>query len=324
MVVRFIVEGAALSENAQDEALLNASHQRLLEVWLRYGVLAIPDNGEELQEQITKMPLARRKLWEEALQSEWFRTVNVGSLESAIWNDEGGVLSLKELVNLACLEETRASCICVGGGEFSKYWEDHDFEVCRFDCADRAVLFNRQQKIWDRLIYAGEERASIWSERFMDLSRYARRIAIIDRYAGKNMLEAFEKGKPCGLSIFLKLINSLSDVQRKKTLNIFTSDAQMDAVKATDALRKIVTGGKKNLASVHLHVVPDSLFATVAHDRFLRFDALITSIGKGISLFESSRCEGNFACGLTLDDDGKFKKVIEGTLQGNSNHTVIL
>ena len=78
-----------------------------MEAWLHYGVLAISGNGSELLQKITRLPLNRRKIWEEALQSEWFRTVNVNITNvNAHWENEPSLLRLKDAVNLACIEET--------------------------------------------------------------------------------------------------------------------------------------------------------------------------------------------------------------------------
>jgi len=90
------------------------------------------------------------------------------------------------------------------------------------------------------------------------------------------------------------------------------------------AIEKQLKVNKKNIMSLNIQIVEDDkIFSKLSHDRFIRFDNIVTAVGKGISLFEKPLCQENFVCSLHYDD-GSFKKNIEGSLQKSADRHVVL
>src|SRR5262249_33503850 len=155
------------------------------------------------------------------------------------------------------------------------------FEICRFDFADQSHFFRSEAELWNRMIYAGESRNNTWRERFQGLALDCSNIAIIDRYCLGRFDKLCLEGKECGL-IFL--LRKLSELPRKRghAINIYGSDLEITRNAAVDRFGNTLRQIKfRSGTSVHVHIVPDHVFATVSHDRFLRFDGMITSIGSG-------------------------------------------
>jgi hypothetical protein len=324
-VIKFVIEEAALSQNWTDEAMTKATHMRAIDLWMRHGILILNDDRTELSKALATMPQSRRKMWQTALISENFRKRNLPLGDpDLLFADEASLLSLSHLLNLACLEETRATCL-LGETEFAKSYGEKTFEICRFDAVDQSQSFKANQARWDRPICAGERRDDIWSSRFADLATYSTRIAIVDRYAGADMVFKYGKGHICGLARFIKLIGNLDCVGRKKkSLNIYISDHEITATDFRNVLHKYTEASTKNLASVHVYIAKDKEFKEIAHDRFVRFDGAVVTLGRGISILGDEICQNSTTCALHADEDRAFERKIERQLQRQSNHMVLL
>jgi hypothetical protein len=326
MPVRVLIEEDALSATGSDKAVTKANHIRFLEAWMRHGVLVLDSASDGFSRTIEAMPAACRKIWQVALKSEKFRKVSVELPEpNVLFESSSSVVACAHAVDLVCLEETRANLYFLDEGGHAKHLVGNSFEICRFDCADQSQSFVDRRRLWDQPIYIGETRSTIWGSRFSGLSLHARHISIVDRYAGKTLVEKHSAGESCGLARYLQLLNKLDCVgAKKKVLNIYLSDVGTDLMQLELNLRKIVSSYGKNLASVRLFVGQYKLFSKVAHDRFLRFDALVTSVGRGVSIFEDDRCAANFSCGIMVDIAGDFEKNVERMLRPSSDQRIIL
>jgi hypothetical protein len=326
MPVRVLIEDGALLANGSDKAVVVANHIRFLDAWMRHGVLVLSNANDGLTRTIDAIPEACRKIWQVALKSGKFRKISAEFVgPDTLFESPSSVIACSGTVDLVCLEDTRAVLNFLDDGECSKILLNDTLEVCRFDCADQSRSFVTQRKIWDQPIYIGESRKAIWASRFSGLSLHARHISIVDRYAGKALLEKHSTGQLCGLTRYLQLLNKMDcSGTKKRSLSVYVSDICADPVQLEVYLRKIASSYGENLASLHLYIGNDHLFSKVAHDRFLRFDALITSIGRGVSIFEDDPCTANFACGLMLDTSGDFEKNVERVLRSASDHRLIL
>ena len=76
--------------------------------------------------------------------------------------------------------------------------------------------------------------------------------------------------------------------------------------------------------TLHLDVIRDYVFSKVAHDRFLRFDAIVTSIGNGVRIFENEVSDINFHCALKWVSVSDFREKIEAKLRSESQSERIL
>jgi hypothetical protein len=173
------------------------------------------------------------------------------------------------------------------------------------------------------MIYAGTSRNQIWEKRFYPMGIHTNNIAVIDRYCLLDHEAQFFKGG-AGLQFFLR---KLSEIKRF-SINILTSEASnrgLDAKRALENLEKTVSAiAFPPGTSLHLHVVPDRIFGKVAHDRFVRFDAVVTSVGSGLRIFNRDVCDLNVYCGLLWNVQPEFGQEIEGKLRGSSSRSRLL
>jgi hypothetical protein len=112
---------------------------------------------------------------------------------------------------------------------------------------------------------------------------------------------------------------------KSQSLNIFTSDVDIEHVATTKHLRESIGKIKFPFGmTVHLHVIRDYVFSKVAHDRFLRFDAIVTSIGSGLRIFENDVSDINFDCALKWDSVSDFRGNVEAKLRCEAQSERIL
>ncbi|MGK7864557.1 hypothetical protein [Falsiroseomonas sp. E2-1-a4] len=310
-----MIESDALA-CAIDEAHTLATHRRLLELWMQFGVLVYSPRNLRFIDAINAQPLARRKLWQAAVASPKFRKVHCeAAVCDSLFEGESEILSLASQVDLVCLEPTRACAYYLENDEHGKIYPQAGMEICRFDCADQSSAFSKEKEAWQQMIYVGCPRSTVWETRFEGLSLHAQHISIVDRYASLNLVERHHAGKASGFEIFLRLLNGLdSNKTRKKTISFFVSDlAPTDDVVAI--IRRTCGSLLRNITSLVLFSAPDHQFKRVAHDRFFRFDGLVTSVGRGLALFEEPEITANFSCSLAVDRQGDFERNVERVLR---------
>jgi hypothetical protein len=326
--VPFIVEPEAFDCGARDRGAWIASHERILQSWGKYGVLVLPALDGTIGEVLARLPQQMRTKWLNALKSAQFRRRVIGSLDTPeALQSFDKLVALSSDIKLACLEETRAFCFGLDEDTLSKLAPDGSFEICRFEFIDQSHFFRSEAELWNRMIYAGTDRNHIWLiwlERFNGLALDARNIAIIDRYCLNNFEKLYHRGKACGLTFFLNKVAKLPR-GKSQSLNIFTSDVDIEHVATTKHLRESIGKIKFPFGmTVHLHVIRDYVFSKVAHDRFLRFDAIVTSIGSGLRIFENDVSDINFDCALKWDSVSDFRGNVEAKLRCEAQSERIL
>lgn len=328
MVVRFLIDPDALDSDVIDQARSHADHNRLFCEWKRYGVMIMPTDFSTVKTKIEKMPVEQRKQWQIALKDDRFRKAewNDNSAEHVL-ADVAAIKSTKDAFDLVCLENTKVFCFGIPESNISAFLKD-DIEICRYDCTDQSASFKKQRDIWNSLVLTGDSVEEVWKKRFLGLTRFGRKISIVDRYSLKNTLENFSNGIFSDLESMLKLVSSAGG-PKKKIINMYASDCKtkdfcIEKVRALEIMEKICRTYYGKIASFHLHLAPDAVFQTVAHDRFIRFDGVVTSIGKGISLFRNGNNIDNYACSLMTDDRDEFRTEIEGKLRRSAEYFTIL
>ncbi len=324
MPARIALEPEAIAFNGTSEADCKASHDRFFEVWERFGVLVVPEDKDSLNRAIERLPQSYRKKWKNALKSSRFRVIEKDLPDFSGINVEADLLAFSEKADLVSLEDARGVCVCISDENYSKVYEEAELEVCRFAFLDRSHAVTSRKDAWDTLIYKGERREDIWKNKFSGLCRYAKRISLIDRYAGKNLIKSFGKGEVSGVEIFLRRLSSINECIDSKTINLFVSDEETEKNALVRTMSKVLEGSRRNVRSFHVHICPDKIFGAAAHDRFVRFDNLITALGKGLSVFEDETCQENYSCQLFIDRDEKFRNEVEGFIMKNSHKETLI
>jgi hypothetical protein len=326
MPIPFVVEPDAFEPIGGNQPGWVAAHERLLQIWGRFGVLVLPANGAAIAALLAKLPQALRSKWQAALKSAFYRKKICQTLDSpGIFEHIDKLVTLKNDVNVACVEETTAMCFGIDHDMFSRVI-DEVFEICRLEAIDQTRFFREEAELWDKMVYSGARRVDVWEKRFRPLAINARNIAIIDRYSLLHHERLFVEGGG-GLRFFLRMLGQIG-LEAHFSINVFASDVPddgLDVSRAVANLQKTANAITFPIqTSLHLHVVPDQVFGKVAHDRFLRFDAVVTSIGNGLTIFERDVCDSNFYLGLQWDLQAEFRDKIEGELRGNSSYKRLL
>jgi hypothetical protein len=148
MPVPFVLEPDVFQPGSGDRLGWIASHERLLQTWGKFGVLVLPAKREEISEVIGRLPQDLRMKWQRALQSSSYRTKICSDLDSQeIFETIERLVALRNDVNVACLEDTRASCFGIEGDMLSRIIEDGNFEICRLDSVDQTRFFREETEL---------------------------------------------------------------------------------------------------------------------------------------------------------------------------------
>jgi hypothetical protein len=315
MIARFAIEPAVFMDARNDNIDIEANDSRLFECWKLHGVLHWSEDASEFSLAISQLPVTRRKRWTAVMGSDIYRRVFVKDADfGSLLKNEAALIGLSQYVDVICLEETRAACFGLPEDEISVQ-NGHGVEICRINHVDRSVAFRRAAETWSDHIYSGTDVDQIWKARFEGLLRFASSISIVDRYCVKNSVLSLRYGRSSALQAFLRRIGGVGGA-RRKAVNIYSSLNELTFAEAQGHLEMISQAHTMpSIASLHLHMAEDKVFQTVSHDRFLRCGPIVTGIGKGISMFESTVCAETYACGLICDEEGNFQGKVEKVLR---------
>lgn len=300
MIVAFGVDPEALSLLQFDLGTRHAFHKRLLKHWRRQGVLIHPGpklNGTGLRQAIDKLPVDIRKLWKATLTSAWRQAVT-GVAELSDVQCAEDLRPFKGLLDLACLEETRATCVGLKHDESSFKVLDIAVEVCRIECVDATEAFGQADALAQSHIEPGVAVSDLWRDRFGRLARHSSHIVLVDRYAAQS-----HATNPAESGLRRLLVN----VDREGSGVIVRLCSQLPDKTTVDAVEHSVTSVVSELRhggirEIRVTLAPYKMFEHLAHDRYLRFDDKVVAIGVGLEVFERKVVRRRSTCQLTLHD----------------------
>jgi hypothetical protein len=261
-----------------------------------------------------------RKLWEKAIFMN----------RTSIFNSPRGCLArvenlddlrvFRRHLDLACLDEVRASLLGMPEDAVSFLPEDLDLEVCRLDLADRSKAFGKSRRLSKEDIASGRKVDEVWQERFSALAEFSRHITLLDRYSMHNHKLCLKKRQPSGLR---KLVTQLGRAGRKRSLTVCCSDKNGSETEAKDLLMDVVMSmNQGGLASANLFVASEDFFSAHVHFRYLRFDRTICSLDTGIEVLAGTSVRR--LCEFKMSHWNKDLRKLEDELKRSSSFYKIL
>lgn len=315
MLVTFALDEEAIAIGEGNIANLEAAHDRLLSLWRRLGVLMIDQN---LLRVIRELPQALRKDWKASLVSN--RTTRIpdnwkgfGSVSSSI-----DLLILKERIDLACLKDARAECVGLSKGSTSCMLNDTEFEICRFADADQSRAFKGAVFLAEEGILTGIPINKLWKDRFSKLSQFAKHVAVVDRYAVKELCRDNRKNK----SGLWNLVNFLNSDSQDSSVTIFsTISDDLTRAEVQESLNELFQGTKLvGIRELTIRLGKEHIFKKEVHDRWIRFDNTVCEIGIGLSVFRGH--ETMKASTFTAKSRTRFTRYVENYLSENCSDIV--
>lgn len=327
MLVRFVVDNDAIVESESikpHEA--KAVFLRLLQNWARFGVLLY--EGSTFTESVFyrnlgRIPQSIADRFKQGIKSKNLRI----SAAPATWQGNSAISEADELtglsgmVDLVTLSEFTAELLGIAPEDISQKLCDDSLEVVRLAQIDQSERFRKADYMARSRIETGVSVLDAWNERFAPLCRHSQQITIVDRYAGDSHAQGFNGLNRC-----------LSEIDRcasKATVSILTGDSEEKNFSQAEIMESlaVLASEKKSrggMRAVRLSVGSDdlfkggrrSVFPEGAHDRYIRFDNSVISLGQGVSVF-SGRTVEKFST-FQLAEFTDVERRIEDTLRRRS------
>jgi hypothetical protein len=332
MLVHFVVDTEAIAE-AENLKLHEAKavFLRLLQYWMRFGVLL--HEGETFSDSrfcksLNRLPESIADRVKQGIKSKRLRICSAPPNWSgpATVEDADTLTALRGHAELVTLSEISAELLGISAEEISEMLFNESLEIVRLAQIDQAQRFRKADELSRTQIAIGRQVLDAWNERFAALTRHSRQIIIVDRYAGDSHLKGFN-----GLS------RCLAEIDRcgvKATVSVYTGDADQQPPARTNILESMTRLAESRktrggIRTVKLFVAPDrlfkggngSVFPEGAHDRYIRFDNSVVSLGQGVSVFSGGTVEKH--CTFHLSDHTEVERKIESALQRQSVSCVI-
>ncbi len=290
----------------EPEVRVRNSHADFLEVWMRHGILIY--GGREFHQspimsQVVQLSPDLRKSWQTAFQHcprvrsnnpDWDGLVDPADLSKSV---ENPTLIIVE-------DSTAESLYKVSSSDYSalKDVSGRTVEVVRFTCIRRSRLIQETAELSGSQIKSGEKFESLWSRRFLWLARAEnlRQISVVDGWAFKNseVKKEFSINEVSGSRRFLKYL--CRSTSSEKYVKFYTSwggeDSEwtsaerkwhgMEFARLIQAEMRECANG--NVKEVDLHIIRQSDFKRIYHDRYIRFGNYIVDLGNGLLCFEGA------------------------------------
>jgi len=286
--------------NFIDDAASEAVTQAFIDAWMNYGVLIRPKNQSYLEylDSVRESMYPQSEIvFTKALSRGRSFHYHLAIEPSVPFRDLADVnLSLRSEVVL--ISFNAATIIPLIGSSTVRNFGTKNIEAIRFDCLSLSSVLRRVSMLARAPVKTGENRDEIWRKRFEMLSSFSKSILIDDKWCIKRLLDqhAYVKNRysrhdyhtqMASTNGLCYIISKLGSKLRSSSLTIYSSYEnrnQLEIAKSIlieflpkeDARDSII-----ELRATHEGYYPD-------HDRFIRFDDIIVTLGSGLEIFDHS------------------------------------
>lgn len=329
MLVRFVVDNDAIAESERmklHEA--KAVFLRLLQNWARFGVLLYEGStftDSMFYRNLGRLPQAVADRFKQGIKSRILRITPAPPAwpGNELISDADELTGLQGIADLVTLSEFTADLLGIAPDDISQKLCDDSLEVVRLTQIDQSERFRKADHMARSRIETGVSVLDAWNERFAPFCRHSQQITIVDRYAGDSHAQ--------GLNGLNRCLSEIDRCASKATVSILTGDAEEKNFSKAEIMESLVTLAKEKksrggVRAVRLSVGSDelfkggrrSVFPEGAHDRYIRFDNSVVSLGLGVSVFSGRTVEkfSTFQLAEFTDDE----RTIETTLHRRSTY----
>ncbi len=305
MLVKF-----ALEPDAIDNSTTQACNNRLIQGWERFGVLVYPNPRDaSIRTKIARLGQGAQRRW----QRTWAQVLRYprryrycplpddSDFAFSDIQEPGDLAQQDELFEVAVLEETRALELDIPEGEGKLFGEVEGVRLCEIDQAQK---FQRSSQLSQEIVRINKSVEILWQERFQRFAEYSQNVVIFDRYAVRDDNNQNIQG-------LFKLLDFLDRDANGCNIVIYSSpdpdkveSTEVDSIKAK--LESKIDGLNSNgIKSVEARLFRDYRFRLPGHDRHIRFNDNIFSIGIGVELFRHPSVEQAMDCNQTVLESNK-------------------
>ena len=301
MLVKF-----ALEPDTIDNSTTQACNNRLIREWERFGVLVYPNPRDaSIAAIIANLRQGPQRRW----QRTWAQVLRhphryryspmSGSGEFAFSNMLEPIdLAQVDGFEVTVLEETRALELDIPDGEGKMFGDVEGVRLCD---VDQSQKFQHSYQLSQEIIRINKPVNDLWQERFQRFAQYSRNIVIFDRYAVRDDSNRNIHG-------LFRLLDFLDRDANGCDIVIYSSpDPSRNVAAEADSIRSALESKAADLnnggiKSFEVRLFRDDRFRRPGHDRHIRFDDNIFSIGIGVELFRHSSVQQATDCTQTVLD----------------------
>ena len=294
----------ALEPDAIDNSTTQACNNRLIQAWERFGVLVYPNPRDaSITAIIANLHQAPQRRW----QRTWAQVLRhpgryryspmsgAGEFDFSDMQEPGDLAQVDEF-ELAVLEETRALELDIPEGEGKLFGDVEGVRLCDVDQSQKIQHSRRRS---EEIVRIGKSVEDLWQERFQLFAQYSRNVLIFDRYAVRDddnqniqglfrLLEFLDRdANGCEIVIY-----SSPDPSRNVAEEVGSTRSALES--------KAAELNDNGIESLEVRLFRDDRFRRPGHDRHIRFNDNIFSIGIGVELFRHSTVEQATDCSQTV------------------------
>ncbi len=299
MLIKFAIEPDAI-----DNSTTQACNKRLIQVWERFGVLVYPDPRDDaIRARVAKLrqgPQSRwQRTWEQVLKHPRryrYSPMSGGGEFDFSDIEEPHDLAQVDEFELAVLEETRALELDIPEGEGKLFGDVEGVRLCEIDQSQKFEYSNRRSQ---ELVRINKPVEILWQERFQRFAAFSQSVVIFDRYGVRDDNNQNIDG-------LLRLLDFIDRDSNGCNVTIYSSpDPGRNASEEASTIRnKLASKGNElrdnGISSLEVRLFRDDRFRRPGHDRHIRFDDNVFSIGIGTELFRGQTVEQDTDCILTV------------------------
>ena len=294
----------ALEPDAIDNSTTQACNNRLTQAWERFGVLVYPNPRDpSITDLIANLHQAPRRRWQRtwAQVLRYPRRYRYSPMSGGGEFGFSGIQEPSDLAQvdgfeLAVLEETRALELDILEGEGKLFGDIEGVMLCD---VDQSQKFRRSHRRSEEIVRINKSVEELWQERFQRFAEYSRNVVIFDRYAVRDddnqnirglfrLLDFLDRdANGCGIVIY-----SSPDPSRNVAAEVESTQSRLESKVA-----ELNSGGVRSL---EVRLFRDDIFRRPGHDRHIRFNDNIFSIGIGVELFRHASVDQATDCSQTI------------------------
>jgi hypothetical protein len=170
-------------------------------------------------------------------------------------------------------------------------------ETIRFDCVSLSNVLRASYNLAHTPVNRGEDRDDVWRKRFHILAHTAKSVVVNDSWCVKRLLEEASrirnKYKQCEFERLMIsnnglcfMLNMMARRLNKTSITIYSAfDDYGDASAAANLLSKFVPNQTGRTSLFEIRTCSRSIYPD--HDRFIKFNESILSLGSGLEIFDA-------------------------------------
>ena len=267
MLVNFNIDPDAIDDSTNEYHV-----KELRNKWQQSGILAHPSYEDGslslISRRFLELNQEKRSLWDDAWQE--------------IENNPTRYLRCKDNFSVALVSEARARSRGIPHGDSGYFGSSSlgNVEWIRLKEINASIEFGQCEELSRKRIEINDLVVDLWQERFQQLARHASEVVVVDEWAVRNntidglarFLELLDgDAKGCDVTIYSSPETELQEEVVTISSNLSNLTAQLSA------------GG---INGIEVRLRPEDDFRLYAHERHIRFDNRVVSVGRGLRTFQ--------------------------------------